>query len=213
MQELKKTFDINEKTRKIRSATASACLRLLTPNFYEVVKGRIDNIEQNEFPRPATSLIHGVYGEKPLVGVEIGTGYGKNALNLLKELCIDRLYCVDPFLPYFDGEDKPQTAYLSRANYTQKILAEHDNVSFIRKCSSDAYKELPKELDFVYVDGNHNYEYVLADLHNYLPLVHEKGVIAGHDIDWVSVRRAVEDFCKVNNLTPIIRSPDWIILK
>lgn len=213
MQEPKINFDLNEKTRKIRTATAGACLRLLTPNFYQVVKGRIDNIEHDEFPRPSTSLIHGIYGEKPLVGVEIGTGFGKNALNLLKELCIDRLYCVDPFIPYQDGEDKPQTAYLSHAKFTLKKLTEHENVTFIRKASSDAWKELPKEVDFVYIDGNHNYEYVLADLHNYYPLVKEKGVIAGHDIDWIGVQKAVEDFSAVNKITPIIRIPDWIMLK
>ncbi len=213
MQELKKTFAINQKTRKLRSATAGACLKLLTPNFYQVVKGRIDNIEHTEFPRPSTSLIHSIYGEKPLVGVEIGTGFGKNALSLLKDLCIDRLYCVDPFIPYFDGNGEHKTDYYSRAKFTQKLLAEHDNVTFVRKCSSDAWKELPKDLDFVYIDGNHNYEYVLADLHNYYPLVREKGVIAGHDIDWISVLKAVEDFSKVNKVTPIIRTPDWIILK
>ena len=209
----KRSLEIDRRTRKIRAATAGACLRILTPNFYQVVKGKIERIEGTEFPRPSTSLIHGVFGERPLTGVEIGTGYGKNTLNLLTELSIERLYCVDPFIPYFDGTDQLQMQYINKQNETLKTLTAHDNVTIIRKCSSDACNALPKNLNFVYIDGNHNYEYVLADLHNYYPLVCKNGVLAGHDVDYPDVYKAVVDFCSVNKLTPIIRSPDWIILK
>jgi hypothetical protein len=209
----KRSLGLDRRTRRIRAATAGACLKLLTPNFYQVVKDRIERIDGNEFPRPSTSLIHGIFGERPLTCVEIGTGFGKNALNILNELSIERLYCVDPFIPYFDGANQLQMQYINRQEETLKTLSEHDNVTFIRKCSSDASKDLPKNVNFVYVDGNHNYEYVLADLHNYYPLVCEKGILAGHDVDYPDVYKAVVDFCTVNKLTPIIRSPDWIILK
>jgi hypothetical protein len=206
-------LELNRRTRKIRTYTAGTCLKILTPRFYDLVKDSIDIAEDNGFPRPSTRLIQSVYGEKPLVGVEIGTGFGENALNLLNSLCLDRLYCIDPFIPYSDGQIKVQTGYLSKSEETLKKLAEFDNVTIIKKCSSDAWKELPDNLDFVYVDGNHNYEYVMADLHNYYPLVHEKGLIAGHDIEWFDVERAVADFCRITKVTPLIRSPDWIILK
>lgn len=35
--------------------------------------------------------------------------------------------------------------------------------------------------DFVYIDGNHTYEYVLQDLFDFAPKVKEDGLIMGHD--------------------------------
>jgi predicted O-methyltransferase YrrM len=206
-------LELKRKTRKIRVFAAATCLKMLTPSFYKIAKDGIEGTENNDLPRPSTKLIHKVYGEKPLVGVEIGTGFGKNALNLLHELSIERLYCIDPFVPYFDGKAEAQTDYLSRSDVTLRVLAKYRNVTFIRKISSEACKEIPKSVDFVYIDGDHNYEYILGDLHNYFPLVHEKGVIAGHDIDWFDVRKAIDDFCRVKSITPLLRSPDWIIIK
>jgi hypothetical protein len=206
----KTVLEVKKRTHKFRAFTAGVCLRVLTPNFYKDVKG---NLEGKEFPRPSTRTIHRIYGEKPLVGVEIGTGFGENALSLLHELSIERLYCIDPFDPYVDGETKIQTDYLSRSEFTLKILSKFKNVTFIKKFSSEALGEIPEKVDFVYVDGNHAYDNVLSDLRNYYPLVDAKGVIAGHDLDWLSVHTALADFCKMNTITPILQLPDWIIIK
>ena len=202
--------EINKRTRKLRTLAAGICLKILTPNFYEDFKV---NLEAEEFPRPSTSIIHMIYGEKPLTGVEIGTGFGENALSLLDELSIERLYYIDPFVPYVDGEVRVQTDYLSKSEFTLKMLSKFKNVTFIKKPSSEAREEIPDKVDFVYVDGNHCYDYVLADLKNYYAMVHEKGIIAGHDLAWPSVRKALEDFCRANSITPILRSPDWIIIR
>jgi hypothetical protein len=206
-------LEVKSRTRKIRAFAAGACLRVLTPSFYKIAKDSIEGSENNDLPRPSTKLIHRVYGETPLVGVEIGTGFGENALSLLNELSIERLYCIDPFVPYLDGKTEAQTDYLSNSEITLRLLSKYKNVKLIRKFSSEAWKEIPKNIDFVYIDGNHNYEYVLGDIHNYYPLLHEKGVIAGHDIDWFDVRKAIDDFCRVKSITPLIRTPDWIIFK
>lgn len=204
---------VKKKTLKLRTFLASKSLRVLTPTFYKIAKDSIEGLEKAEFPRPSTRLIRQIYGKQPLVGIEIGTGLGTNALNLLSELNIDKLYCIDPFVPYLDGTVGTQTNYLANSEKTIQKLAEHQNVIFIRKYSADALTDIPKEVDFIYIDGNHNYEYVLGDLHNYFPLVRSKGVIAGHDVDWPPVKKAVDDFCLTKNITPLAKSPDWIILK
>jgi hypothetical protein len=206
-------LEVKKRTRKFRAFAAGTCLRILTPNFYKEAKDSLEAKDSFEFPRPSTRIIHRIYGEKPLVGVEIGAGFGENALSLLHELSIERLYCIDPFVPYLDGEVKIQTDYLSRSEYTLKMLSKFKNVTFIRKFSSEACEEIHENVDFVYIDGNHGYDYVLADLRNYYPLIHEKGVIAGHDLAWSSVRKALDDFCRVNTIEPILRSPDWIIIR
>lgn len=195
---------------------AGTCLRILTPNLYEVTENFYEVTENNsfeEFPRPSTRFIHRIYGEKPLVAVEIGTGFGENALSLLHELSIERLYCIDPFVPYLDGDDKIQTIYSSMSEHTLKSLLKFKNVTFIRKFSSEACEEIPENVDFVYIDGNHSYKYVLADLRDYYPLIHEKGIIAGHDVLWSSVRKSLDDFCREKTIRPFVLPPDWIITK
>jgi len=49
-------------------------------------------------------------------------------------------------------------------------------------------------LDFVFIDGSHLYEDVLADLQAWFPKVKKGGHIAGHDFPWPNVKRAVIEF-------------------
>jgi hypothetical protein len=49
------------------------------------------------------------------------------------------------------------------------------------------------KFDFVFVDANHTYDYVNADIQNYLPLMKKTGVIAGHDIYFADVAKAVRN--------------------
>ena len=52
-----------------------------------------------------------------------------------------------------------------------------------------------KSLDFVFIDANHTYEDVKADIRAYLPKIKDGGVIAGHDYcaDWPGVIQAVKE--------------------
>jgi len=212
-------MNLRGSTRKTRTFIAGLCLRLLTPNLYQDLKKAAllgdDSVRSFNY-RPSTITIRKAYGNKPLIGIEIGTGYGYNAMSLLRGLNIKRLYCIDPFVPYVDGDNSYKADPAMRAQQTIRMLSLFDNVTFIRKSSSEAVndiKELKEPIDFVYIDGNHAYECAIADMQNYYPLLHEKGILAGHDINWFSVRKALMDFCGQNNINPIIKTPDWIIIK
>ena len=50
-----------------------------------------------------------------------------------------------------------------------------------------------QSLDFVFIDACHTYECVKADIAHWLPKVKRKKVIAGHDYDWLSVKKAVDE--------------------
>lgn len=74
------------------------------------------------------------------------------------------------------------------------------NVIIHREPSSVA---LPKfndsYFDWIYIDGNHSYEFVLADLRMCMTKIRSGWVIAGDDLTWgrldgYPVRRAVSDF-------------------
>lgn len=50
------------------------------------------------------------------------------------------------------------------------------------KKTLDQVKSITPELDFLFIDGNHMYEYVKMDFDMYSPLVRKGGIIAFHDI-------------------------------
>jgi predicted O-methyltransferase YrrM len=51
-------------------------------------------------------------------------------------------------------------------------------------------------IDFVYIDAGHKYEACYADIVKWLPKIKMGGLIAGHDIDFPTVKQAVEDTVK-----------------
>lgn len=67
-------------------------------------------------------------------------------------------------------------------------------VSIIQQDTVEASKAVPDEsLDFVFIDADHRYENCLADIKAWTPKVRPKGLISGHDINWPTVKRAVEE--------------------
>lgn len=70
-----------------------------------------------------------------------------------------------------------------------------DKIQLIRKPSDQAHDDIPdNSLDFIFIDGDHNYAQTFRDLKNYYPKVREGGIFAGHDIQLPSVIRAVREF-------------------
>lgn len=64
------------------------------------------------------------------------------------------------------------------------------------------------ELDFVYIDGNHRYEFVKADLEAYAPKVRSGGLLAGDDYGvrgwWEDgVTMAVDEFVRSRAVTVV----------
>lgn len=50
------------------------------------------------------------------------------------------------------------------------------------------------ELDFVFIDADHTYKSVLADIAAWAPKVREGGYITGHDCDHSEVKKAIVEF-------------------
>jgi predicted O-methyltransferase YrrM len=62
----------------------------------------------------------------------------------------------------------------------------------------------PGTFDAIFIDADHRYEPVLADIDAWRPLVRAGGWITGHDWEWPSVRQAVcERF-----LAPLVLAPN-----
>ncbi len=74
----------------------------------------------------------------------------------------------------------------------------------IQAMTVDAAKMFePGTFDCVFIDADHRYEHVLADIDAWRPLVRAGGWITGHDWDWPSVKKAVcERFPEPVTLVP-----------
>ncbi len=151
-------------------------------------------------------------GKRDLVGIEIGVHDGEHALELMESLPIKKLYLIDPWLSYKDYDEsvgnprKTTNALNERMEVAKKIVKKWgDKVVFIRKFSNDAVDQFKdNSIDFVYIDGNHQYEFVKQDLENYYPKVKKGGIIGGDDytsgseteMEHFGVFRAVQEFFK-----------------
>jgi hypothetical protein len=150
------------------------------------------------------------YQNKKLIGAEIGVEYGLNVKTILKLLSIEKLYLIDPYIDYDNtsGDRRYEDAKRYLAKYGSKI-------EFIRKTSEEAINEIPNNLDFVYIDGSHEYEVVRRDIELYYSKVKNDGILGGHDFwaNQIGVCRAVLEFVDNNNLKLYGNFTDWWIIK
>lgn len=146
-------------------------------------------------------------------GVEVGSQAGIFAATVLAKWRGRGLTLVDPW------EFQPRSTYADIGNdptgqagafTSARRLAESDvRVRLLRGYSPDVAERFPDgSLDFVYIDGNHSYPAVTADLHAWYPKVRPGGMFAGHDyLDGIiggclfGVRTAVNDFAESLGLT------------
>ena len=122
---------------------------------------------------------------RPRRVLEIGTAFG-GTLYLLAQAAADDAVLVSVDLPRgaFGGGYPPWRRRLYRAfaaRGQRVVLVEGDSHS--QETAQRVRAALgPTPLDVLFVDGDHRYEGVAADLALYAPLVHERGLIALHDI-------------------------------
>jgi len=121
------------------------------------------------------------------LGVEVGTQLAQYASRVRAAWKGEKLYCVDPWRAWGgDTTDDQYEAYFQRARETMKAFPEK-SWEFIRATSVSAATSgrfAHGSLDWVYVDADHSYEAVKADIAAWWPLIKSGGILAGHD--WVS---------------------------
>lgn len=155
--------------------------------------------------------------------VEVGVwrgGFSDKIYNYKKP---QHLYLVDPWLIDQDNiEGKAVNRHSFIANRSKvKTQADMDtmhlsvveryigneHVTVLRKKSVEAAEIFQNEtLDWVYIDGCHDYEFVLADLEAWYPKIRPEGFLCGDDFKWqhtkdgLTVKKAVEKFAHDHEL-------------
>ena len=132
-----------------------------------------------------TTLLTEVFGDKPIIGVEIGTALADLPKTLLLAFPNLFIYTVDPYLhdPTSEFEAHlPPEEQLWRKNHATEVMSHFTGKGqLIVATSDDAASLIPDNLDFVWIDGDHRAEQIYKDIINYYPKVKSGGIFGGHD--------------------------------
>jgi hypothetical protein len=137
-----------------------------------------------------------------------------------------KLFLIDPWLFFDDisyAKDK-LTKYTQEAQDTRyasvlKIFQnqiDNGSVSILRMTSKEALPQFDDNFfDFVYIDGNHEYEFVKFEIENYYTKTKPGGILSGDDYRLLGVQTAVNEFIAKNNLHKYleIKNDQFVITK
>lgn len=147
---------------------------------------------------------------KHSVCAEIGVWKGDFSREILKIVHPKELHLIDPwkYLPEYKNRWYGGAVAESQEDMDkiyEKVKMEFDKdkrVKIHRGYSNSVAKQFKDDyFDWIYIDGNHSYEFVLADIKNFLPKIKKGGFILGDDYWWgikegFPVRRAVRKVIK-----------------
>lgn len=127
---------------------------------------------------------------KGAVGAEIGVHTGVFSRKILNTASPTRLYLIDPWLhmademysqSFYGGDKVDQSVMDNRHDMVCRRFSgqiKDGVVKVIRSDSVSAADTFEDDyLDFVYIDGDHSYDGVKADLESYAPKVKKGGLI------------------------------------
>lgn len=155
-------------------------------------------------------------------GVEVGVERGKYSRAICKSNPGVKLFGVDPWKA--EHNDKKDYTQETIDGFREITIARTKGCDFtpIQKFSVDAAKDFENNsLDFVYLDGAHDYQSVVDDLNAWYPKVKTGGILSGHDyatINTFGVIEAVDEFADSHSLDLIIwggnvHTPSWSLFK
>lgn len=137
-----------------------------------------------------------IFEEVPENGlfVEIGAYKGKSTAYMglkLKENPKFNFCTVDTFLG--TPNEHKQMNYYPQFCKNMKTLGLQDVILIKRGDSVQISQEFPQIVDAVFIDADHSYEAVKNDIKAWGMKLKPGGIIAGHDIDFPSVWKAVKE--------------------
>jgi hypothetical protein len=143
------------------------------------------------------------------VGAEIGVEQGKFSDCLLRKIPDLKMYCIDCWEAYKGYREPDKKKYAGWYQRAIDLLTPYgEKAIMIKKYSMDAVKLFPDEsLDFVYIDGNHDFKNCTMDIAEWSKKVKVGGIIAGHDftrvildVERIDVEDVVRAWTKANDI-------------
>ncbi len=126
------------------------------------------------------------------VAIEIGVWHGDFSVQILKALEPEKLFLIDPWANVTDSSHSEAFAGRTEDTKMERIFSKvkkrfgkeisAGRVELIREFSGTALEGFEAEsIDFAYVDGDHSYEGVCADLKALFPKMKTGGIMAFDD--------------------------------
>lgn len=143
------------------------------------------------------------------LGCEVGVQRGRNAKIMFDNIPNLKLHLVEP---YKDHEaNKRKWGKVIHRKFKKQAAQRFVGFPVVWHYTFSelaAYAVKDNSLDFVYIDGEHTYDYVMMDIIVWTRKVHSGGVVSGHDFEYwkpkqAKVYRAVMDYARVYGIRPI----------
>jgi len=136
-------------------------------------------------------------------GVEIGTLRGDSAVMFLEQAPKLHLTCVDPYARY-NARHSQESQDEIFVEATKRLRPY--NADIVREFSMDAVESFEDgSIDFVNIDGNHEFDPVMQDLICWARKVRRGGLIMLHDyctLWWGGIVRAVDAYTMAHRVDP-----------
>lgn len=136
--------------------------------------------------------------------IEIGSYMGESTMLFGCSGKFKEIYAIDPH----SGNEEFNQLFGYNWDIVKKEFEINtrffDNIIYIQNYSYNVVNQFEdNSIDFIYIDGNHNYESVKKDLELYIPKLKVGGYIGGHDYynHWDGVVKAINE---------IIGEPDYL---
>jgi len=186
-------------------------------NKYKIDVGIQYIVEIPNIGRDDMAKLFGELGLKS--GAEIGVDKGDFSEVLCKAMPETKIYGIDPYVrnayesnivPRDAGIYDTQEGFEDNYNKARAKLDKYPNYVLIRGYSMDVLKQFEdNSLDFVYIDGNHDFPNFINDLHQWSKKVRMGGIVSGHDYAYYSyrkfnhVKRALEAYARSYRMIPL----------
>lgn len=167
-------------------------------------------------------------------GCEVGVQRGRNAKIMFDNISGLELFLVDAYADHPSNRRKwGEKAHRKFKRMAKKRL-ESNNVHWLEGFSENVVHEVPDGLlDFVYIDGEHTYDFVMLDIILWSRKVRRGGIISGHDFEFrdrklknnAKVAEAVTDYTGRYRISPVYitdksvnelpgdKNPSWYFFK
>jgi hypothetical protein len=196
-------------------------------NFHEYLKkrpggineaqGKIDRItKMRHLPVLSLAPLLSSFDCENGVMAEIGCYTGESTEFFNKCGKFKEIYSIDPWESNVDYNELPlDNMDVVEQLFDKRIATFKTLVHKIRETSMQAVNRFSDSFfDFVYIDGNHEYDYVKEDIVKWLPKVKLNGIIAGHDYNhaYEGVIQAVDEIFGKDNIR-LFPDSSWMVKK
>lgn len=143
------------------------------------------------------------------VGCEVGVQRGRNAWVMLQNIPDLKLYLVEPYNDHPSNNRKWGQKVHDKFKKQAHNRLKNDNVEWLEGFSEQVIEQVPDgSLDFVYIDGEHTYDFVMIDIILWSRKVRKGGIISGHDYEYwkphqPKVAKAINNYSDAYGFKPL----------